>query len=325
MNAVRFLLLMEKGYTRYDDPDIKVEADFGDCVVSREAEYALDGKKIKDIVTLDGIEREHMHGQMPEAVKKKVRIFNLDVEDLKKKICLNFIGQRDPILPKALMPSEISKLFGSVSGRNKIDSAIKATNKAIRVLKLEKNRDTLAAESLEKGISEVDKEIPPHSPDCSELTERMRVHLEVIELAESLIAANESLESDSKALSRIDTTLAKVDMAPLSEKMFNVSEITRLAGELKPVGEVDFASIDAALAGIADIDDRMVNMSDLVDDVRAIVDLNLDLENYDGDLKGLDFKILGVTHQIESLLDTGHCPYSGKKLPKACREALIEG
>jgi hypothetical protein len=324
MNAVRFLLLMEKGYQRYDEPDLKVEMDFGDCVVSREAEYALDGKKTKDIITLDGIKREHMHGQMPDEVKKKTRVFNLDVEDLKKKVCLNFIGQRDPILPKALMPSQISKLFGSVSGRNRIDSAIKKTNVVIRALRMEKNRDEKAAESLNVAISEVEAGIPPHSPDMSALVEAMRVQFEVREIAASLFAANKALDADNKTLSRIDATLAKVDMTPIDAHMASMVEKVRLAGELRPIVDIDLTAIDAALAGFAEIDDKMVDMSDMVDDVKAIVSLNLDLENYEGDLKGLDFKILGLTHRIESVLDTGHCPYSGKKLPKACRGALIE-
>jgi vacuolar-type H+-ATPase subunit D/Vma8 len=323
MHALRFLFLHGRGYARYDEPGLEVKADLGDCVLSRKAEYSLDGKKTTDVYTLDGVTRKKNHRDAPEPVKKATGIFNLDIEDVKKKICLNFIGQRDPILPEAMSPSQISKLFGSVSGRNKIDSAIKETNVVIKRLVTEKNSIEKDVEGLDEEISGVEASLPPFSPDMSGLVEAMRAQFTAKEMAASLLAANEALEEQTQRLGRIDTTLDKVEMGPIDAEIERFGSIVKIAPKVKPVDDMDFSEIDQLVEESRLIDVDMHILGQSVSIVKDIVELDVEISSLEDDLRHLESDIISTTDRIESLLDVNSCPYSGEKIPKGCRKVLV--
>jgi hypothetical protein len=152
----------------------------------------------------------------------------------------------------------------------------------------------------------------------------MRDQFDLNQLAATHFVANKSLDLDNEHLSRIDTTIAGLKLDAIDSKMDDLTEIVEIARGLTPTADIDFSEIDTILEQFSEIDVQMVDMTELVSIVKDMKSIDFEIEGLDAQFKKLDFEILGETHRIESILDTGFCPYSGKKLPKVCREALIE-
>ena len=138
MRALACLLLLDPFFPTIGKNDASVAVDFDDATVERKATFKKTGGKLTkdaDEIIVNGKTDEpftKFHRAMPDGVEAVTRITKLDIQGAPKPFLLNFVRQRDQVLPEAFSPAQIAKLLASVSGRAKIDNSIRETNNEIK-------------------------------------------------------------------------------------------------------------------------------------------------------------------------------------------------
>lgn len=331
MRGLEYLYLLGKCIARYGEDSVLVSAQTGDGLSTcRTSIVDLKGKKVDDHLSiLDtqemGEERSwvKMNKQLPTPFVGLTRIGYLDVEDLKKKFSLNFIGQFDRCLPRDFRPSEISKIFGSVSGRNRVDSAIKATNVAIGRIKAKIKENENLIETADEEIEEVKALIPDVDPDLSEILEEWEELGKIEELRFVLEDRKKEIARLEQRRAMIDIALEGLDLDKTKSEIMTLARIYRLAGSLETFSEANLSYVDSAIEGIDSLGGQVRDYRHLVEGYEEYDDADEAVKIAREQVELFDDKLEDVWNRVRDFLKKHKmCPYSGEKLPKACFDKL---
>jgi len=330
MRGLYYLYLLGKYHVQYGKETCIVSNTFGDIIVSRETLVNLKGKKVDDHLTLlDNQEMGEEHGwvkfhkELPAAFRNSTGIGYLDIEDLKNKFSLNFIGQHDRCLPREYRPSEISKIFGSVSGRNRVDSAIKATNVAIgRVKSKIKITEDLIQENEEK-LEKLKEQIPDVDPNVDDLIQEWKDIEEIDNLWGRHWQLGKHIQKLEERIELIDDALDDLDLDGIWSDISTLGRVYKLEKVLKIPCEASVSFADEAISGIDVLGDELGSCEALINLFREYRKCTEAEELEKGHLSRTEKSLNGTRQELRSFLKEHKlCPYSMEKLPKACAEKL---
>jgi DNA repair exonuclease SbcCD ATPase subunit len=331
--ALQYLFLVGKCDARSGESDVEVGAEFTDLVIRRKTRVGKDDRNISDCIEIDGIEEPwtKMNRQLPSGVRKFTRIANLDVEGLDKKLSLNFLTQEDRWLPLDFRPSEISKILGSISGRNDVDSAIRDTNAQIKRLAREINLINEELTTRKQEVADAEERLPELDPSVKAIVTEYD-NLQTAKRAGLEFDALQECEDSAAELVDIGIGIWKrcrpgahdelLGMA-VDDAICQISDVAKIAIGLEKVDETGIEEIMASLEGLDALYEEFQT-------IRSVVILDRELAILDDEIEDLDSKIVdaqtdikAVDQEIFDLLKDGKtCPFSGEKLPKACVKSL---
>jgi hypothetical protein len=324
MRGLRYLFLLDPAYPRTGENSMIVSTAFGEHRATRATSFK-DGAKDLDTLTFTGEEPwTKFHRENPEGYTNKTGIFNLDIEDLDSKICLNFIGQMDRALPLELHPSQISKLFGSISGRNAVDSAIKESN--------------LEAKRLQDGINDAQNSVDAAEAKLKRLLERKpkvdpKTYESILDDLDALDEIEESLsslEAIEKSIRRIEkaglgkerSKEIRQNVAIMGDELEDLKEINALGLQLRDVPVMTPFKLDAAM--VQHYEDEMAKLSETSMWITDLEYCEVHLEEEgEAQKKAAEAERAAVNDTRTFLEKHKLCPYSGETLPERCKKSLI--
>jgi len=305
-----------------------VLVDHTDYKLKRHTDISATGRVLDDYIKVSG-EKEPWRKykkQIPEGLIKRTRIANLDIEDVNEKVSLNFIGQFDRILPLALKPSKISKLLGSMSGRNAVDSALKETNAQIRNIKQDITSAQEELENKKVEIENIQATIPDDDLCCDELLAEHQRLSKVILKSKKLKQINAESAAVKEELADLRASLEVIDSTAIVEEISSLGSIIEITNRIPEIPDLEPSELLAAGEGVEDIEALYSAYLQVVDQAKRIevveqylldVDHNLHEKRDELEEAQYDLYLFLQEHEI--------CPFTLEPLPEACAKKLSLG
>lgn len=334
IRALNYLFLLGPAYVRSGEQDMSVMAKLDNMNVMRSTEFSCD-KKSSDIIRIDKDKWYKFGRKLPEGFSDLTKIFNLDIEDLNQAFSLNFISQYDQVLPKAMKPSRIAKLMGSMSGRNAVDSAIKETNVEIK-------RRTASIKSAEEINADLEERkdtvlaiMPDKNPDATEV---IRVHKSLSSIVvkrkhlvkiSSTIGVEKKLIDDLAVLHTAtspDTHSHELDGRTIRQEMDRLDRVVKIRKRMPRVSELDFKKLSEPMSKMNYIAMEFQAIRDIIRVSKNKAEIEIETIEIETALDAKQTLVNTMVSEITTLLSkSGLCPFSGEKLPENCKTALARG
>lgn len=326
MRGVYCLFLLEAFFLNYSKRSSAVGAEFDDVTVERKASFKKKNNKLtksSDKIMLNGnIDEPYtkFHRAMPVGVSDATGIKALEIQGMAKPFLLNFIRQSDQVLPDAMSPAQIAKLFASVSGRAKIDNAIRETNKEIK--NTQRDHDVLVTEleELDVTICDMQSAMPSIEFDIEGCIENIQTARMARLVQQELQALNAQIQTLDVLLSR--SANHDLYIAPTLERyenllmMFTAGDVIKSAAsvQISPLWTYNLVTTTNCVEAYYHMLHIMQEWRDYRRDYDIVVAVGKETR-----------KLLDVTiYDMNALItDEGICPYSGELLPDFCRKALL--
>jgi DNA repair exonuclease SbcCD ATPase subunit len=331
MRAIRFCLLFEAALERSGKRHIEQSMVFDDIEIIRSATKDRKGNKVKDTLTIieeDGTKQVWpgpFHRKIPDEFIERTGIFNLDIPDLKSKLCLNFFSQHDRAMSRDFKPSEISKIFGSVSGRNKIDSAIRETNTAIKRMKVGRDQFKELIKQSEEALEDEEKALPAAPPDVEDIVKEYEA-IQKIERRSAYIDASEAhIQKLEEICTELDDRIdgLETDTESIESQISEYKDLLRINRAIPNIVEVDLKGVANACTGGEAIEVLMNEVANLVSWDSVACKLEGEMDTYKLNVSINERAQIDIQKELKKLLKDGICPFSGEKLPTDCKTALI--
>lgn len=329
MRSLRYLFLLDPAYPSVGETKTGVGACFDDCIVGRATEYS-GGKKIEDILNVeirDGKNEDwsSFNKELPEGFTNQTEIRYLDVEDVESKFSLNFIGQMDRVLPLALKPSQISKIFGAISGRNAVDSAIKETNvQSARIREMLKATEEILFREKEK-LGKAEARMPRiERKEIEALFDLLDEYDDILLTTQSIDRLEDTVRVMSKArpdpdlLNSLDSALEEV-----GKELELLREISGVSNSVREVPDIKYK--ETVAVDPDDIGNKYEDLSQMLywNNETGITEDSIAKTNEEH--TRTSERAEKAVKELNDFLDkNGVCPYSGEKLPGSCRKKLSQ-
>lgn len=329
MRANEYLYLLGPWFLRSGEDFCSVRSDYTDgSWIERKTTFSVSGNKTSDTIRMfipSESDKElepwsKFHGKLPEGVAERTGIRKLNIDGMPTKLCLNFLGQFEQGLALALKPSEVSKLMGSVSGRNKVDLALKNSNACSRRFKQEKEILERDVEVSEKALEKMREKLPDEAPEIDDL---VAAHDEL----EKMIFNSDLLEGMDGEIHLVKERMFVLDFLDklhLEDLEDGITDLTWLIQTVKAVPEVPDVDLEQFDDACDPFDEDLFNsLQDMIEDVEQLKDQDYVIKNTKGAIEEVEDELETASVKMERWLHKNkYCPFSGEKLPKGCIKAL---
>jgi len=310
----------------------EVEIEFDDITIKRECTYKWkDGEAVKQSDKLKAGDKPwtKCNRELPEGFKELTGISKLDIDGDGTYFYINFSKQVDALLPIQYKPSQLAKLFATVSGRNRLDNAIRETNTAIKAVQKDINNINEQLDKQLESQKTLRNTIPNIDDDLATLPNMLNALDAATKFANEYKVLCASLEEVRDNRQFIDIAIATANsiFSEVSKMMDDVKHVSTIKKEL---GDIVIPTLHPTTDRTEDIDrlskliEEHAKLSKLSNEYKQIV---LQCAVVVRSITTTDNDIAVVTKSIAKLFNDNNnlCPYSCLEIPEDCKRALQGG